>query len=127
MGISILWHPDKRVCMLCVCIRWVLRYVCGCKHVQYTLDTLQHPDKCVVCVCVWVWVCMKWGHGCRLALFITMSLYLQRIDFERARTDALDPQLRHKPRLIADEELPAWLLRDEEEVRILLGGWLLYT
>ena len=46
-------------------------------------------------------------------------LFLQRIDFERARADALDPQLRHKPRLIADEELPAWLLRDEEEV----GYW----
>lgn len=42
-----------------------------------------------------------------------------RIDFERARADALDPHLRHKPRLIAEEELPAWLLRDEEEVEQL--------
>lgn len=42
---------------------------------------------------------------------------MQRIDIERANRDAMDPNLRNKPRLICNEELPAWLLRDEEEVR----------
>ena len=67
-----------------------------------------------VCVCV-VYNIL----GCCSLVVVVVHhnlLFLQRIDFERARTDALDPQLRHKPRLIADEELPAWLLRDEEEV-----------
>ena len=41
----------------------------------------------------------------------------QRIDMERMSREAMDPYLRHKPRLIVEEELPAWLLRDEDEVR----------
>jgi len=27
-----------------------------------------------------------------------------------------DPELRHKPRLVTGEELPAWILRDDDEV-----------
>ena len=29
----------------------------------------------------------------------------------------MDPNLRHKPRLLSEEELPSWLLKDEDEVR----------
>ena len=43
---------------------------------------------------------------------------LQRIDNERATRDAMDPSVRGKPRLIVDEELPSWLIRDEEEVGV---------
>lgn len=39
-----------------------------------------------------------------------------RMDMERCSRDALDPNLRHKPRLISEEELPSWLLRGEEEM-----------
>lgn len=39
-----------------------------------------------------------------------------RMDMERISREALDPNLRHKPRLIAEEELPGWLLRDEDQV-----------
>ena len=35
---------------------------------------------------------------------------------ERASREALDPSLRHKPRLISEEELPSWLLKDVDEV-----------
>ena len=28
----------------------------------------------------------------------------------------MDPNLRHKPRLLSEEELPSWLLKDEDEV-----------
>ena len=35
---------------------------------------------------------------------------------ERCSRDAMDPNLRHKPRLISEEELPSWLLKGEEEV-----------
>lgn len=41
----------------------------------------------------------------------------QRIDMERATREAMDPNLRHKPRLLSEEELPAWLIKDEDEVR----------
>ena len=44
------------------------------------------------------------------------SLSPQRMDMERCSRDALDPNLRHKPRLISEEELPSWLLRGDEEV-----------
>ncbi|XP_011409528.2 PREDICTED: transcription activator BRG1-like, partial [Amphimedon queenslandica] len=40
----------------------------------------------------------------------------QRMDLERAAREAMDPSLRHKPRLIQEDELPSWLLRDTEEV-----------
>ena len=39
---------------------------------------------------------------------------------ERATREAMDPNLRHKPRLLSEEELPSWLLKDEDEVRKLL-------
>lgn len=39
-----------------------------------------------------------------------------RIDMERVSREAMDPTLRHKPRLISLEELPSWLLKDVEEV-----------
>ena len=42
--------------------------------------------------------------------------FLQRIDMERATREAMDPNLRHKPRLLSEEELPSWLLKDEDEV-----------
>ena len=35
---------------------------------------------------------------------------------ERVSREVMDPNLRHKPRLISIDELPPWLLRDEEEV-----------
>ena len=47
---------------------------------------------------------------------------LQRIDMERASREALDPSLRHKPRLISAEELPSWLMKDVEEVCTCGGG-----
>jgi SWI/SNF-related matrix-associated actin-dependent regulator of chromatin subfamily A protein 2/4 len=40
----------------------------------------------------------------------------QRMDLERAAREAMDPALRHKPRLMQEDELPSWLLRDTEEV-----------
>ena len=45
-------------------------------------------------------------------------ILFQRMDMERATREAMDPNLRHKPRLLSDEELPSWLIRDEDEVRI---------
>jgi SWI/SNF-related matrix-associated actin-dependent regulator of chromatin subfamily A protein 2/4 len=39
------------------------------------------------------------------------------MDMERATREAMDPNLRHKPRLLSEEELPSWLLKDEDEVR----------
>ncbi|CAI8041926.1 Transcription activator BRG1 [Geodia barretti] len=39
-----------------------------------------------------------------------------RMDMERCSRDAMDPNLRHKPRLISEEELPSWLLKGEEEM-----------
>ena len=38
------------------------------------------------------------------------------MDMERCSRDAMDPNLRHKPRLISEEELPSWLLIGVEEV-----------
>ena len=35
---------------------------------------------------------------------------------ERATEEAMDPNLCHKPRLLSEEELPSWLLKDEDEV-----------
>ena len=52
----------------------------------------------------------------------TINYYIipsQRMDMERATREAMDPNLRHKPRLLSDEELPSWLIRDEDEVRII--------
>ena len=43
---------------------------------------------------------------------------------ERATREAMDPNLRHKPRLLSDEELPSWLLKDEDEVSKLLHNYL---
>ena len=43
---------------------------------------------------------------------------------ERATREAMDPNLRHKPRLLSDEELPSWLLKDEDEVRKLIHNYL---
>ena len=40
---------------------------------------------------------------------------------ERASREALDPSLRHKPRLISEEELPSWLLKDVDEVCVSGG------
>ena len=36
------------VCVLCVCIRWVLRDVCGCKYIA---ASRQVCCVCVLCVC----------------------------------------------------------------------------
>ena len=36
---------------------------------------------------------------------------------ERATREAIDSNLHHKPRLLSEEELPSWLLKDEDEVR----------
>ncbi len=47
---------------------------------------------------------------------MNVCVYIKRIDLERASRIAMDPYLRGKPRLISDEELPAWLLKNEEEV-----------
>lgn len=41
------------------------------------------------------------------------------MDMERCSRDAMDPNLRHKLRLISEEELPSWLLRGDDEVRQL--------
>ncbi|XP_065904965.1 transcription activator BRG1-like isoform X2 [Dysidea avara] len=43
----------------------------------------------------------------------------QRMDMERESREAMDPELRHKPRLVTAEELPAWILRDDDEVEQL--------
>ena len=53
-------------------------------------------------------------HYCYLILTVVLSP--QRIDMERATREAMDPNLRHKPRLLSEEELPSWLLKDEDEV-----------
>ena len=53
---------------------------------------------------------VSYSHCCSL------SLSPQRIDIERATWEAMDPNLRHKPRLLSEEELPSWLLKDEDEV-----------
>ena len=39
---------------------------------------------------------------------------------ERTTREAMDPNLRHKPTLLSEEELPSWLLKDEDEVRKIL-------
>ena len=57
-------------------------------------------------------------HYCYLILTVVLSP--QRIDMERATREAMDPNLRHKPRLLSEEELPSWLLKDEDEVGKLL-------
>ena len=42
---------------------------------------------------------------------------------ERASRIAMDPFLRGKPRLISDDELPRWLIKNDEEVRFCLCLW----
>lgn len=39
---------------------------------------------------------------------------LQRIDMDRRREDARNPK--RKPRLMEEDELPSWIIRDEAEV-----------
>ena len=41
----------------------------------------------------------------------------QRMDIERRRQEARDPN--RKPRLMEEEELPSWLLKDDKEVERL--------
>lgn len=41
----------------------------------------------------------------------------QRMDIERRRQEARDPN--RKPRLMEEEELPGWLLKDDKEVERL--------
>ena len=36
---------------------------------------------------------------------------------ERATREAMDPNLRHKPRLLSKEELLSWLFKDKDKVR----------
>ena len=55
-------------------------------------------------------------HADRLSVIIFAVLSPQRIDMEQATREAMDPNLRHKPRLLSEEELPSWLLKDEDEV-----------
>jgi SWI/SNF-related matrix-associated actin-dependent regulator of chromatin subfamily A protein 2/4 len=43
----------------------------------------------------------------------------QRIDMERISREAMDPELRHKTRLTAEDELPPWLIKDEAEIEQL--------
>ena len=38
------------------------------------------------------------------------------MDIERSRNDAKDPN--RKPRLMEEDEMPAWLVKDEQEVSI---------
>ena len=54
-----------------------------------------------------------------LYAYDTVSIPPQRIDMERATREAMDPNLRHKPRLLSEEELPSWLIRDEDDVSTL--------
>lgn len=46
----------------------------------------------------------------------------QQMDLDRRRAEARDP--RRKPRLMEENELPSWLLRDEHEVQVLLIYYL---
>jgi len=41
-------------------------------------------------------------------------IFLQQMDLDRRRTEARDPKRRG--RLMEEDELPAWLVRDETEV-----------
>ena len=41
----------------------------------------------------------------------------QRMDIERRRQEARDPN--RKPRLMEEEELPSWLIKDDKEVERL--------
>lgn len=43
-----------------------------------------------------------------------MFLLLQKMDLERRRMEARDPN--RKPRLMEEDELPSWLVKDVKEV-----------
>ena len=43
-----------------------------------------------------------------------------QMDLDRRRAEAKDPK--RKPRLMEEDELPTWLLRDEAEVRTTDNG-----
>ena len=81
---------------------------------HYSLVNFTFPVICTVHVMV---------IPCQTAMNINMLFELvlfflssQRIDMERATREAMDPNLRHKPRLLSEEELPSWLIKDEDEV-----------
>ena len=46
----------------------------------------------------------------------------QRMDLDRRRQEAQCPGGR-KPRLLEEDELPSWLLKDEAEVILVLSSW----
>lgn len=72
----------------------------------------------VVCSLLWMLLLLLLLWMLLLLLSCPLFYLLQRIDIERASRDALDPSVRGKPRLIVDEELPAWLIRDDDEVGV---------
>jgi len=43
---------------------------------------------------------------------------MQQMDLDRRRTEARDPKRR--ARLMEEDELPAWLVRDETEVMVIM-------
>ena len=45
---------------------------------------------------------------------------MQGMDLERRRTEARE--VKRLPRLIEENELPQWLVKNEEEVKICLGS-----
>lgn len=45
------------------------------------------------------------------------SLVLQRMDLDRRREDARNPK--RKPRLMEEDELPSWIIKDDAEVERL--------
>lgn len=53
---------------------------------------------------------------CSVALFFFLSLP-QRMDLDRRREDARNP--RRKPRLMEEDELPTWIMKDDAEVERL--------
>ena len=76
------------------------------------LSNLEYLPACLACFCLFV--CLLFCLSVCLSTVAVGSL--QRIDLERANREVMDPNLRGKPRLISEAELPSWLLRDEEEV-----------
>ncbi len=121
--VSVVVMPSSSVLGVWFTVHFPLYWGCGLQNTSalyWVWFTVHFPSVLGVVYCTVLWGCglqytspPYWGCG----LQHTSRLCTQRIDMERASREALDPALRHKPRLITVDELPAWLLKDVEEVR----------
>ena len=55
--------------------------------------------------------------SCLYNCFILSHLPFQRMDMDRRREDARNPK--RKPRLMEEDELPSWIIKDDAEVERL--------